>query len=688
MQKLSDPVRSLKGIGAKRAEAFARLGVLTLYDLLCYFPRRYEDRGSVTPIALTENGQTVCLSAVVAEEPRLSRIRRGMELVKVKVVDESGMAEITYFNQNWMKNNLIRGQEVFFYGKIEVSGTRRHMNNPVTEHADAERRVTGKIIPVYRSCQGLTQKNLLQSIRLAVDACASMLPEWIPEEILARHDLADVGFAYEQVHFPSDFASLSKARERLVYEELFSLACAMRTRRQNAAVQSGHVFSSPDMEAFYASLPYSPTGAQKRAVSDALADMRSGKPMNRLLQGDVGSGKTLCAAALAWAAWKNSAVTALMAPTEILAQQHYVSLCALLAPLGMRLAVLKGSMCAKEKAEVRAALGAREIDLIIGTHALFSEDVDYPGLGLVITDEQHRFGVGQRASLIRKGDAPHVLVMSATPIPRTLALLLYGDLDVSILDEMPPGRQNVDTFFVNSRYRARLNAFLRKQAENGNQSYVICPMVEDDDGEDSTLSLSLRSAEKQAEELRQALPELAVGCVHGRMKSEEKDAVMLRFAHGELDILVATTVVEVGVNVPNATLMIVENAERFGLSQLHQLRGRVGRGKDKSYCVLVSDAENEEAKARLNILCKTNDGFRIAEEDLRMRGPGDFFGSRQHGLPPMHAADLWADMDTLQTAREDADALFAKDPSLSLPEHLALRQKIEETLLSSSSTMN
>ena len=410
--------------------------------------------------------------------------------------------------------------------------------------------------------------------------------------------------------------------------------------------------------------------------------------MNRLLQGDVGSGKTLCAAALAWAAWKNSAVTALMAPTEILAQQHYTSLCALLAPLGMRLALLTGSMRTKEKAEVRAALGAREIDLIIGTHALFSEDVDYPGLGLVITDEQHRFGVGQRASLIRKGDAPHVLVMSATPIPRTLALLLYGDLDVSILDEMPPGRQNVDTFFVNSRYRARLNAFLRKQAENGNQSYVICPMVEDDDGEDSTLSLSLRSAEKQAEELRQALPELAVGCVHGRMKSEEKDAVMLRFAHGELDILVATTVVEVGVNVPNATLMIVENAERFGLSQLHQLRGRVGRGKDKSYCVLVSDAENEEAKARLNILCKTNDGFRIAEEDLRMRGPGDFFGSRQHGLPPMHAADLWADMDTLQTAREDADALFAKDPSLSLPEHLALRQKIEETLLSSSSTMN
>ena len=685
MATLQDPVKSLKGIGEKRARAFAGLGVVTLYDLLSYFPRRYEDRSTVTPIALAQNGEATCISAIIAEDPRLARIRRGMELVKVKAVDESGMMEVTYFNQNWMKNSLSRGQEVTFYGKMELSGSKRRMSNPVTEIAGGQSRITGKIIPIYHACHGLTQKNILQSVALAVDACAAQLPEWIPNEILTRHALADVGFAYRQVHFPTEFDALARAKKRLVYEELFTLACTMEARRLGGRTARGKVFFAPELDGFYSRLPYPPTNAQKRAVTDALKDMTSGRAMNRLIQGDVGSGKTLCAAALAWVAACNGYCTAFMVPTEVLAQQHFASLSTLLTPLGIRVGVLTGSMRAKEKTALRETLSEGKIDLIIGTHALFSEGVTYPNLGLVITDEQHRFGVEQRAALIHKGETPHVLVMSATPIPRTLALLLYGDLDVSVLDEMPPGRQTVDTYAVGSRYRDRLIAFLHKQAENGNQSYVICPMVEDAEEETDP---ALKSAERQTEELKLALPDLSIGCMHGRMKSEEKDDVMLRFSRGELDVLVATTVVEVGVNVPNATLMIIENAERFGLSQLHQLRGRVGRGKDKSFCVLVSDAENEEAKQRLAILCKTNDGFQIAEEDLKLRGPGDFLGERQHGLPAMYAADLWADAEVLKAAKEDAEMIFRQDASLALPEHQALRKRIERVQLNTVSTMN
>ena len=407
--------------------------------------------------------------------------------------------------------------------------------------------------------------------------------------------------------------------------------------------------------------------------------------MNRLVQGDVGSGKTLVAAALIWCAAKNHAVSAFMAPTEILAQQHAQTLTSLLSPFGLRICLLTGSMRTDEKKAVRDTLKRKEIDLIVGTHALFTNNVEYPGLGLVITDEQHRFGVMQRSALNSKGKAPHVLVMSATPIPRTLALILYGDLDVSILDEMPPGRQAVDTFVVNSHYRARLNAFIRKQTDEGHQSFVICPMVEDSEEEKR---FQLHSAESQAKALQLALPDLRISCVHGKMKPKEKKEIMSAFSSGKTDVLVSTTVVEVGVDVPNATLMVIENAERFGLSQLHQLRGRVGRGCSKSFCVLVSDTENEESRERLNILCKTNDGFQIAEEDLRLRGPGEFFGSRQHGLPEMHVADLGADTEILKTAKEDADSVFEEDPDLSLPEHLLLKERVSEMLQRAAETWN
>ena len=682
---LNSPVTAVRGIGEKRAKAFEKLGILTLYDLLSFFPRRYEDRSQTKLISLCADGETACISVIAADEPRLVRIRRGMELVKFRVADESGIADITYFNQNWMKNNIVRGGEYIFYGKMEVKGKHRSMANPTYEPAAREGTVTGHIVPVYKLCRGLTQNNVLQSVRAGLDSCAEILPETIPERFLRSRQLARIRYAYENVHFPADFHALELSRRRLVYEELFLFACAIQLQRGTHTVKAGKVFAVPDISEFYAALPFLPTGAQKRAVQDALNDFTSGKAMNRLVQGDVGSGKTLVAAALIWCCAKNGAVSAFMAPTEILAQQHAQTLTKLLSPFGLRVCLLTGSMRTGEKKAIREALQRQEIDLLVGTHALFTENVEYPGLGLVITDEQHRFGVMQRSALIGKGETPHVLVMSATPIPRTLALILYGDLDVSILDEMPPGRQEVDTFAVDSRYRARLNAFIRKQAEEGHQCFVICPMVEDAEEENT---LQLHSAESQAKALQIALPGLRVACVHGRMKPKEKNDIMASFSRGETDVLVSTTVVEVGVDVPNATLMIIENAERFGLSQLHQLRGRVGRGTAKSYCVLISDTDSDESKQRLDILCKTNDGFRIAEEDLRLRGPGDFFGSRQHGLPEMHVADLGADTEVLKTAKEDADSVFDEDPDLSLPEHLLLRERVTEMLQNAAETWN
>ena len=681
---LNSPVTAVRGIGEKRAKSFEKLGVRTLYDLLSFFPRRYEDRSQTKPIALCMDGETVCISVIAADEPRLVRVRRGMELVKFRVADETGLADITYFNQNWMKNNIVRGAEYIFYGKMEVKGKHRSMANPTYEPAAREGTVTGHIVPVYKLCRGLTQNSVLQSVRAGLDSCAEILPETIPERFLRSRELARIQYAYENIHFPVDFHALELSRRRLVYEELFLFACAIQLQRDTHTVKTGKLFSIPDISEFYAALPYQPTNAQKRAVEDALRDFTSGKAMNRLVQGDVGSGKTLVAAALIWCTARNGAVSAFMAPTEILAQQHAQTLTSLLSPFGIRVCLLTGSMRTGEKKAIREGLQRKEIDLLVGTHALFTDNVEYPNLGLVITDEQHRFGVMQRSALIGKGEAPHVLVMSATPIPRTLALILYGDLDVSILDEMPPGRQEVDTFAVDSRYRARLNAFIRKQAEEGHQCFVICPMVEDDEEN----MLQLHSAESQAKALQLALPDLRVSCVHGRMKPREKNEIMASFSNGETDVLVSTTVVEVGVDVPNATLMLIETAERFGLSQLHQLRGRVGRGTAKSYCVLVSDTDNEESKQRLNILCKTNDGFRIAEEDLRLRGPGDFFGSRQHGLPEMHVADLGADTEVLKTAKEDADSVFEEDPELSHAEHQLIKERVLEMLQNAAETWN
>ena len=681
MADLQTDIRYIKGVGEQRAKALGRLGITTLGELLSYYPRSYQDRRESRPIEAVLPGETACIRAMVASAPRLSRVRRGLEIVKLRAVDESASLDITYFNQSYVRDQLVPGESYVFYGKVEGSLLKKTMTNPVFEREDRSGVVTGRILPIYRLTHGVSNKLLVQMMETGLRECADILPERLPEEVLERNQLCAASYACRTVHFPPDFESLAIARRRIVFEELFTLSCALRLLRGKREKRPGLPCCTVDMEEFYASLPFAPTAAQRRAVSEAVSDMCAGG-MSRLVQGDVGSGKTLVAAACMWFAHKNGWQSALMAPTEILAEQHLRTLQGFLGPLGLEVGLLTGSMRAKEKREARAALAEGRWHVAVGTHALLSEGVDFARLGLVVTDEQHRFGVEQRSALTEKGERPHVMVMSATPIPRTLALIIYGDLDVSIIDELPPGRQRVDTFAVGESYRERLNGFIRKQVGEGRQVFVVCPMVEEND----ELPMELTSATEHAKKLQKTFPDLSVGCVHGKMKPKEKEAAMAAFVSGETDILVSTTVVEVGVDVPNASLMIVENAERFGHSQLHQLRGRVGRGQHKSWCILVSDADSEEAKERLRVLCKMSDGFAVAEEDLRLRGPGDFFGSRQHGLPEMHMADLGADMDVLHAAQEAAEKLMDADPELSA--YPALRAHIHRLFEIKADTFN
>ena len=597
---------------------------------------------------------------MVASPPTISHIRRGLDLVKLRAVDDTGTLDVTFFNQAWLKNNLHQGETYVFYGRAEGSLFRRQMSNPVVE-PEGRREITGRIVPIYPLTAGVSQLILSRSIRQGLTACADILPDVLPDQVRREHQLCRIEYAYENIHFPESAEALDLARRRLAFEELFLFTIGLDRLRQRREVVHVPPCGGVDMEPFYSALPFTLTDAQRRCVEEALADMRSGTPMNRLVQGDVGSGKTMVAAACVYFCVKNSRQAALMAPTEILAQQHYHGLAPLLENLGIRCALLTGSTSAKTKKSIAAQLESGEIDFAIGTHALITGSVVYQNLGLVVTDEQHRFGVAQRADLAAKGDHPHILVMSATPIPRTLALILYGDLDVSVIDQLPPGRQPVETFAVTSRYHQRVYNFIRKLVGEGRQAYIVCPMVE----ENEELPDERKAVTEYAKKLQaEVFPDLKVAFVHGKMKPKEKDAVMAAFAAHETDILVSTTVIEVGVDVPNAAVMVIENAERFGLSQLHQLRGRVGRGKHQSYCILISDNQNEETRQRLKVMTKTSDGFKIAEEDLRLRGPGDFFGQRQHGLPGLKVADLGCDTKLLQEAQEAARKLLAEDPDL------------------------
>ena len=674
MADLNTDVRFIRGIGEARAKALGKLGITTLEELLAWFPRRYEDRREVLPISRLVPGETACVSAMIAAEPTLSHIRRGMDLVKVRAVDETGTLDVTFFNQTWLKNQLHVGETYIFCGKAEGSHLRKTMASPIVEQAGRQER-TGRIVPVYPLTAGVSQQLLARAVRQGLDACADILPDCLPDDVRQTHGLCRVNYAYENIHFPESPEALDMARRRLAFEELFFFAAGLKLLRSRRETVSSEPFAPVDMAPFYDTLPFTLTDAQRRCVEEAVADMRSGSVMNRLCQGDVGSGKTMVAAACVYFCVKNGRQAAMMAPTELLAEQHYRGLAPLLEKLGIRCALLTGSVPAKEKRTVTAGLASGEIDFAIGTHALISQQVAFARLGLVVTDEQHRFGVAQRTALAEKGAHPHMLVMSATPIPRTLALIIYGDLDVSIINELPPGRQKVDTFAVDERYRARLNGFIRKQVAEGHQVFIVCPLVGDgDDLPDERKAVTAYARTLQEE----TFPDLRIAVLHGKMKAKEKEAVMAAFAAGETDILVSTTVVEVGVDVPNATLMVVENAERFGLSQLHQLRGRVGRGKAKSYCVLVAQGGGEETKRRLKALTDTNDGFKIAEEDLKLRGPGDFFGQRQHGLPMLQIADLNCDMLLLDEAQSAARTLLAQDGQLSAPEHRTLKARIDE----------
>ena len=652
MADLNTDVRYIKGIGEQRAKALGKLGIATLRDLISYFPRAYDDRSALRRIADLVPGETAGVAAMVASPPTISHIRKGLDLVKLRAVDDTGTLDVTFFNQAWLKNSLHQGETYIFYGRAEGSLLRHQMANPVVE-PEGRREVTGRIVPIYPLTAGVSQLILSRSIRQGLDACADILPDVLPDRVRRHHQLCRIEYAYENIHFPESAEALDLARRRLAFEELFLFTIGLERLRSRREVVHVPPCGGVDMELFYRALPFTLTDAQRRCVEEALADMRSGTPMNRLCQGDVGSGKTMVAAACVYFMVKNGRQAALMAPTEILAQQHYQGLAPLLENLGIRCALLTGSTTAKTKRSITQQLESGEIDFAIGTHALITGSVAYRDLGLVVTDEQHRFGVAQRAELAAKGDHPHILVMSATPIPRTLALILYGDLDVSIIDQLPPGRQPVQTFAVTGGYHQRVYRFIRKLVGEGRQAYIVCPMVEEND----QLPDERKAVTEYAKKLQsEVFPDLKVAFVHGKMKPKEKDAVMAAFAAHETDILVSTTVIEVGVDVPNAAVMVIENAERFGLSQLHQLRGRVGRGKHQSYCILISDNRNEETRQRLKVMTKTTDGFQIAEEDLRLRGPGDFFGARQHGLPGLRVADIGCDTALLQEAQAAARA--------------------------------
>ena len=680
MADLGTNVRYIKGIGEARAAALEKLGITTLGDLIAYFPRGYEDRTQVRPIRELTAGESVCVRGMVAADLTAYRISGGRTIAKTRVVDDSGAMDLVFFNAQHLGSSLRMGETYVFFGRVEDDLRRKQMINPLFE-PEGRQQVTGRIMPIYPLTAGVTQGLMARVARQGLDACRELLPDVLPDEVRQAHKLCYVNYAYENIHFPASPEALEVARRRLVFEELFLLTCGLQLLRQRRRDVAGPACRRMSMEPFYRRLPFALTGAQRRAIADAVEDMVSGKPMNRLCQGDVGSGKTMVAAACIWFAVENGWQTALMAPTEILARQHYQGL----ARFSIRCALLTGSTRAKERREILAGLADGSIDLCIGTHALLTEDVQYRRLGLVVTDEQHRFGVNQRAALSQKAEDPHMLVLSATPIPRTLALVIYGDLDVSVIDELPPGRQKVDTFALGESYRPRVQAFIRKLAAAGQQIFVVCPLV----GEPDQIPDERKAVTAYAKQLQeQVFPDLRVAVLHGKMKPKEKEKVMAAFAAGESDILVSTTVVEVGVDVPNATCMVVENADRFGLSQLHQLRGRVGRGKAKSYCILLSDSQNEETRARLKVMTQTNDGFRISQEDLRLRGPGDFFGQRQHGLPAMKIADLSCDMRLLDEAQTAARQLMARDPELTEPTHQALRDRIRQLFDTNADMLN
>ncbi len=665
-------IKYLKGVGSVRAESFKKLSVDTVGALLRNYPRNYEDWNKIYPIREAPIGENCCIKAIVSQAPVKVKIPGGRLLTKTTVTDGFGLLNITFFNNKYISNMLKEGEEYYFFGKIGINRySAREMVSPTFR---AETKDTG-IIPIYQQSGTLNSKTIEKCVRQALGEIGE-IPEFLPEGVISENSLCSLDYAIRNIHFPESYEALERARNRLIFDELFALQLGLLSIKSlNSENITDCVVKLDKTEEFCRLLPFEMTRAQKKAVGEAIDDMRKTEPMNRLLQGDVGSGKTAVAAALVYTAAANGFQSAMMAPTEVLAEQHYRTFQRLFGGTDIKVCLLTGSMKQGEKREIKEKLESGEIDFAIGTHALIQQDVGFARLGLVITDEQHRFGVNQRTSLSQKGNNPHVYVMSATPIPRTLAMIIYGDLNVSVLDELPAGRQAVETYRVGQEYHERIYKYIKKHLDAGRQGYIVCPLIEEGDSD-------IVPAEEYYKILSSGVfSDYRVGLLHGKMKPAEKDRIMRDFAAGKIQLLVSTVVIEVGVDVPNACIMVIENAERFGLSQLHQLRGRIGRGTEKSTCILVSDAQNEEAKQRFDILCETTDGFKIADADLKMRGPGDFFGKRQHGLPRLALADILSDTRLLFQAQKSAAGIIADDRSLSKPENARLRRQVETMFL-------
>ena len=669
-------ISTLKGVGPKRAALFKKLGAPTVGDLLRLYPRAYEDWRDTVPIRSTRLNEVNIVKGTVLQRPVEQRIRGGMTLYKTTVTDGVDDMQLTFFNNRYVMNLLEAGSVYAFRGKVTGTFTRREMASP--EFVPESR--MQDMVPVYPQTEGLTSRIIAGTMREALRLLPETVNDPLPDALRLEYALCRLEYALKTIHFPNSPEALSTARRRLVFEELLVLQLGMMEIRRAGARENPYPIRDDHTAAFCALLPFALTGAQQRAIRDAMRDMQGAHPMNRLIQGDVGSGKTAVAAALCYNVIQNGLQTALMAPTEILATQHFESLSALLAPCGIRLALITGSMRQKARREALEGLKSGGIQLAVGTHALLSEGVEFNRLALVITDEQHRFGVGQRTALAKKGGFPHTLVMSATPIPRTLALMIYGDLDVSVLDELPPGRQPIETYLIDPAKRRRAFGYIQKHIDAGRQAYIVCPLIEENDSDAASVAA-------YAEIVRGYFGDLPIGILHGRMKPKEKDAVMADFSAGRTKLLLSTTVVEVGVDVPNAVIMMIENAERYGLSQLHQLRGRVGRGQHKSTCILVTDAQNPETIERLRMFCRTTDGFKVADEDLRLRGPGDFFGERQHGLPKLKIADMLNDMQVLGEAQACARGLLERDPALRDPALRGLKAEMRRLFAASGGTV-
>lgn len=672
MLDLYKDVQYVKGIGPKKADKLNKLGIFTLKDLLYYFPRQFEDRNNLKKIAQLEDGEKVTIKAVISSINTFSP-KEGMTLTKIDVKDETGSAKLVFFNKSYIKNTFRPGDSILVFGKVKKKFNNLELTSCELEYLTNSPKNTCRFMPVYQLTYGVTNKEIMSIIRTVLEDKELIIQEYMPQRIIEKYRLCSIDFAVRNIHSPSSKESLKIALYRIVFEELLILQLGLFVFKSGRNKEDGIKFeTSKDLKKIISALPFKLTKAQNRALDEIIQDMNLEKIMNRLVQGDVGSGKTVVALLALANCVLNGYQGALMAPTEILAGQHYISLTESLKDFGINVGLLIGSLTKKQKDTVLEQIKNNEIDILIGTHALIEDKVEFNNIGLVITDEQHRFGVMQRSKLSLKGANPDILVMTATPIPRTLALILYGDLDISIIDELPPGRQPIETIAIEKSKRDRAyNNLVRREVESGRQVYIVCPLVEESE------AIEAKSAVELVEELRaEYFHDLRLGLLHGKMKSSEKDEVMRLFKNKEIDILVSTTVIEVGVNVPNATLMIIENAERFGLAQLHQLRGRVGRGSHKSYCVLIYDSKTDVCRQRMAIMEETNDGFKISEKDLEIRGPGEFFGTRQHGLPELKIANLFKHIKILKLAQQEARYILGEDNNLQLKENMALKKEI------------